>query len=401
MTRIRAAPTWGVLDVLPDQRGGAGLALDVQEQQRFRRMDGELFELVVGAVALDVVDAHEPRILGVGDHQPAAGILQRGMAQGHVVGDRAQLAALGQVDVPLFTGDHVLTQQHAAVGVAVGVFQHLALAAPARPFVHDGQDVVVGRHHLDGGAVGGEPTLAFADVEQHPVDALLGARPRIEVEREHLVAVALAVMHHHLPAIAMGMAEGGGEEHLRPGGEAERQVLGRDHALEVGHAGGEEGRIPGGDEQAAIAQARVAGPERQDHQRLGRQPGHHLPAQVGERHREAVGESRLFGRQVVGDHHAVGIAAPHVGIAVVDGHAVAGAHDVGFDHPAPVRHFEGDLETVVAGPAQGTVDQLGARGGRHDGGCGVEEGREVGGQVEAVGDRLVVHDAPWCGGWAA
>ena len=56
---------------------------------------------------------------------------------------------------PLFRHIDVRGEQEPAVPLAVGLFEHLALAAAARAFVHDGEAVAVGRDDAGGGAVGG------------------------------------------------------------------------------------------------------------------------------------------------------------------------------------------------------------------------------------------------------
>ena len=48
---------------------------------------GDAFESRVGAVILDVIDAQEPRILGICDAHASMVALDGRMANGHVVGD--------------------------------------------------------------------------------------------------------------------------------------------------------------------------------------------------------------------------------------------------------------------------------------------------------------------------
>ena len=91
----------------------------------------------------------------------------------------------------------------------MNLFEHLALAAAASSFVHDGHMIVVGRDDLHGRTVGSDPTFLFATCDQHAVDAFLGTRPRIEVVTKQFMQRIGAVMHHDLFPIEVRMPERG------------------------------------------------------------------------------------------------------------------------------------------------------------------------------------------------
>ncbi len=129
------------------------------------------------------------------------------MRAGHVVGDGAQMAGFGQVQRALLVGDHVFAEEQAAIFHAMDVLGHLALAAAAGALVHEDQLVLIGRDDGNGRAMVGRPAFAFADVEEHGVDALLRARARIEVVGEDLLVRGGAVVHDNLAAAKMRMPE--------------------------------------------------------------------------------------------------------------------------------------------------------------------------------------------------
>ena len=106
---LRHAPTAGWC-----HRGG----FDVEEQHRAGRMNRQLLQHWVGTVVGDVVDANKPRRLGVHQRQltlAAVGILQRAMAQRHVVGDWLEGTALRHLHKALFAGEQVGAEQQLAV----------------------------------------------------------------------------------------------------------------------------------------------------------------------------------------------------------------------------------------------------------------------------------------------
>ena len=97
--------------------------------------------------------------------------------------------------------------QETAIFHAMDVFGHLALAAARRALVHQDQLILVRSDDGDRGAVVGRPALVLASIEQHGVDAFLCAWARIEVVGVDLLMRGSAVMHHHLLAAKVGMAE--------------------------------------------------------------------------------------------------------------------------------------------------------------------------------------------------
>ena len=118
-----------VFDVFPGEAVAAGNDVVIEEDERLGRIDAQPFEIRRRAVAVDVVHAHEPGILGVGHCEPSAGALVFGVGTGHVVGNGPQVAGFGQVERALLVGDDVAPQQQTAILHAVDVLGHLALAA--------------------------------------------------------------------------------------------------------------------------------------------------------------------------------------------------------------------------------------------------------------------------------
>ena len=133
------------------------------------------------------------------------------MAERHVVGDGAQLARARQGEGALVVGDRIVRHEHSAVALPVRLFEHLALAATAGPLVGDYDALFVGSDDLHGRAMHGDPVLGFAEVEQHTVNPLLGARARVEVVAEQLVLTFEPVVHDDLFAVEMAVTEGRGD----------------------------------------------------------------------------------------------------------------------------------------------------------------------------------------------
>ena len=69
-----------IFHVLPGEAGAAGHDVVIQKDQRLRRIDAQPLEIRRGAVAVDVVDAHEPGIFCVGDREAA--VLASGSSDG-------------------------------------------------------------------------------------------------------------------------------------------------------------------------------------------------------------------------------------------------------------------------------------------------------------------------------
>ena len=182
-------------------------------------MDGQLLQLMIGAVVLDVVDANEPGVLGILHHEFTLLPLVEGMAQRHVIGHRTQPAALRHADVAYFAGLDVGAEEQLAVLFAMGVFEHLALAAATRALVQNGDGVVVRGDHLHGCAMRGQPTFLLADVQQDAIDTLLRAGTRIQVQRVQLVDLVGAVVHDDLLPLTQGVAEGRRQQDDRLRGE--------------------------------------------------------------------------------------------------------------------------------------------------------------------------------------
>jgi hypothetical protein len=176
-------------------------------------------------------------------------------------GEQATLAVSG-----------VLAQQQAAVGLAVDVLEHLALAAARRALVHEHDVVVVRRGDADGRAVGGGPALLLAEVQQHAVDALLRGRPRVEVVAEQLVQPVGAVVHDDLPALEVRVAEGGRGVEIAPGSPPACRCPRAGDALEHREPEREEPGVGGRDRERGRALLAHARGEREDRERLRGEP---------------------------------------------------------------------------------------------------------------------------------
>jgi hypothetical protein len=113
-------------------------------------MDGQFFQVGVGAVVLDVVDPHKPRILRIDHAQLAPPLAQRGVAEGHVIGHRTQLAIPRQGKCPPFAGHDVASHQQGTIILAVGLLEQLALATAARALVGDDHLHAIGGDYLHG-----------------------------------------------------------------------------------------------------------------------------------------------------------------------------------------------------------------------------------------------------------
>jgi hypothetical protein len=381
--RIGATLAGGVHDVVPDQRAAAGHGVDAEKQQRLGRLRRQLLQVHIGAVVLDVIHADEPGVLGIGDHEFAAAILHAGVAEGHVIGHRAQLAAAGDFEMAALAGDEILAQHHATVGFAVHLLEHLALAATAGALVHESDGVVVRRDDLDGGTMGGDPALTFADADQNAVDALLGAGAGIQVIGKQLVQPLIAPVHDDLPALEVRVTEGrrGVDDGL--GRKVIGQGVDRPQTLQHREPEREETGIGRRDHHRVHAHLVLPGGEREGGEFLAGHPGERFLAQTGELITKTVAEGLLVGRPVIRDDHAIRIAAPHVGFDVVGSDAVLDAHDLGFLHPAAVRHFVTDFKSLGIRTSAGEVDQL-RDGARNDNpGSRSQDGARRGGWIHS------------------
>lgn len=103
--RVRAWHSRCVLNVLPNEGARAGNRINIQQEQRFRGLSGQLFEMGIGRVSVVMVDANEPGILAVGHTQLLLILLlQRRMAKSHVVRNGPQLAEAGDLQEAALPG---------------------------------------------------------------------------------------------------------------------------------------------------------------------------------------------------------------------------------------------------------------------------------------------------------
>jgi hypothetical protein len=85
--RVGAELAGLVFDVFPGKAGSAGDDVVIKKNERFWRIYAEPLEVRRSAVAVDVIDADEPCVLGVSNGKVPMLALVAGMGTGHVVGD--------------------------------------------------------------------------------------------------------------------------------------------------------------------------------------------------------------------------------------------------------------------------------------------------------------------------
>ena len=197
------------------------------------------------------------------------------------------------------------------------------------------------------------------------------------------MAVGHAVVHYHLLAVTVGVAEGRRQEDDGAGRKAVGDVDTGQHALQIGERGGKERGVLRGDQQRVVAELAAAGDERQRDQFLLAEPAQDVAAQRRKRSVEAVDEARLLRWTFVGHHHAVGIAPPHVGLGVVHGHAVAAAGDRRFHDAAVAGHVVGYLVLgLLAGLTEGQLQELIAAARHQYFGRGLQRRHHIGWQAQ-------------------
>jgi hypothetical protein len=142
-SRVGAKLAGLVFDVLPGEASPAGDDVVIEKDERFGWIDAEALEVWRRAVAVDVIDADEPCVFGVGDGEPAVLALVARMGTGHVVGDGTEMTGFRKVERALFVRDDVSADEQAAIFHAVDVLGHFAFATAAGAFVHEDQLVFV------------------------------------------------------------------------------------------------------------------------------------------------------------------------------------------------------------------------------------------------------------------
>ena len=363
--RVRAGLAVGIRGMLPDQRGRADHALDIEEAERLVGLGADAFIHRVAAIMGHTVHAEEPAVLAVDDTELAVVALDGGIAGRHIVADRFDSAGLAKVEDGFFACDRMGREQDAVILHAGNVLKHFALAAAGSALVHDYDVVIVLCGDAGRRRVGGHPAFLLADVEQHGINALLRGRAGVEVVGKDLMAVVEAVMDADLTAVEVGVAEGGGDVDDRAGLVA-LGLFGGDEALQLCECERKECGVARADEYGLIAVDVAAGVEGHDNKLLGLEPFHGFLTDVGEVVAVNVFEFGLIGGLVVGDAHAVGVAAAHVILCVVDADAIFGANYGCFGDLA----FAGDVVyDVIFARAPGAEDhfvEFGLCGGDED-----------------------------------
>ena len=173
------------------------------------------------------------------------------------------------------------------------------------------------------------------------------------------------MVHNHLPSIAVRVTKRRSQVDQRAGRELLRQLVCRDHGLEVGQSCREKGRVGGGDQQTRHPQFHATRLERQQQQVLRGQPVEYLLSQAGEGLAESLGIASLVRWPLVRHDHAIRIAPPHVRFRVVDSQAVLAAHHFGFDNSALAGSFVGHFKPIGPVATQGKFVELLAGFGKH------------------------------------
>ncbi len=268
---------------------------------------------------MNVIHAHKPAILRIRHREPPTIPLIFRMRASHIVRNRPQVASLGQIQRPLLVRHHVPPDQQPPILHAVDVLRHLALPAAARPLVHQDQLILIRRHHRHRSAVVGRPTLPLANVQQHRVDALLRARPRIKVVGKNLLVRRRPFVDYHLPPAKVRMPERRShKQHTARHREIRRNPAPRNHPLQISQRRRKKRRLPRHNQQRSIPQRIRPGVERHRHQFLRFQPVQRLLPRLFEPLAKPLFIRRLVRRQMVPNHHRVWVPPPHRRIGKVD-----------------------------------------------------------------------------------
>ena len=292
----------------------------------------DAYALILRAVAVVVIAVHaqEPAVLRVSNDEVAGVVLHILVGKDHIVGDRVDLTGLAEGQVILFTADGVDTHEQAVILLAVDLFEHLALAAAGSALMHEDGLHLVRRFESRSGSVVGYPAFVLADVKQHREHALLRGGAGIEVICKDLVQILAALMDNDLLAVEVGVTERRRDIDDGAWSKAVLDIVDADKALHIRKGQRKERGVHRADHKAVIAVIPSACVERQHYKALGAEPIHSLLAELGELIAVDVGKTRLVGRQIVADAHAVGVAAAHIVLHEVDGSAVLAADDLGL-----------------------------------------------------------------------
>ena len=312
--------------MVPNQAGSAGNTVDVEEHQRLLAFNGDALVHGIAAILGDAVHTEEPAVLTVVQSQLAALRLERGVADGHIIGDRVNGTGIAHVQVIPLAVLQVGAQQHTAIGHTVHILKQLALAAARGALVHHHHLILIGSDNAGSGGVSSHPALLFADIQQHAVNTLLGGGAGIEVIREHLMAVLQTIVHAHLSAVEVGMAEGGSDIDNGAGLKVV-DVLATDKGLELRQSKGKEGRIAGTHQQSLIAILLAARHKGHQDQLLTGQPLIGLDLQLLEVVAVHILKAGLIRGEIIANAHTVRIATAHIVLGEVDGSTVLAAGD--------------------------------------------------------------------------
>ena len=269
-----------------------------------------------------------------------------------------QLAGPRQHQMSSFATHHVFAEQQSPIAFAMNLFEHLALAAAARPFMHDRHMIVVRRNHPHRRTVCGDPTFPFATGDEHAVHAFLGTRPRIEVVAKQFVQRLGAMMHHDLFSVEVRVPKRGSNVNycLRVKFFGNRFVI--QHALEKRQAHGEEAGIRRANDDGVDPLVVHSSNEWEHGEILLAQPIEGFLPNFFKGRAEAITKTLLVARLLVADAHAFRIATPHVGFKVVRRNSVARATDASFNDLASARHIVTDFVPTVIRIAHGQFDQF-------------------------------------------
>jgi hypothetical protein len=199
-------------------------------------------------------------------------------------------------------------------------------------------------------------------MDQHAIDALLGAWSWVEVVGEYVVpAVGSAAMHDNLFTREVGVPKWWSYVDDRLRRELRSQFFRRHDPLQQRQAQCKEACVGRSHHHRLHPEGRLSGMEGECRQVLLPQPLESFLPQPFELVAEAFTKPRLVRRQFIGNEHAVRIAATHVRFRVIHHDAVAYARHRRFDQPPAGWQFIGDLEVVAVHPVARCLYQIGGR----------------------------------------
>ena len=249
----------------------------------------------------------------------------------------------------------MFAKKKSSIRLALEIFQHLALAAAGRPFVHEDRLVFIRRFDERRRCVAADPALVFADIKKDGVNTLLCRGSRVKIVREDLMQGLAAVVDHDLLAVKVRVPEGRRDVDNRARRVVFGDILNGDKALHIGKRQREKRRVRRADKQTVISVCRVARLKGQHNHALLGQPVHRLLPHLREGIAEPIEKARLVGRKIVTDDHRVGVTPAHIVFHEVYRRAVFAADDLRF---LDASFADDVVNDIIAGRMRRTEDEL-------------------------------------------